>query len=207
MIIAGIDPGMTGAISIFSGGELLRIEDMPCFDGRVDGLEVSALIEGVDHAYIENQHPMPKNGSIASFKLGMNYGVTMGVIEQMSIPVTRIPASAWKRWNGLLAKNKDSSLALARELWPHMKPLLRLAKHHNRAEAALIGRYGVYRQIHNQTGDMQDEDRRDHHPAARRPGGADRRDHRTASDQGGSDRTDQGAGSRVIPLRSPAAGG
>lgn len=155
MIIAGVDPGMTGAVSVFKDGELLRVEDMPTFDGRVDGLEIHAILGGVDHVYIENQHPMPKNGSIASFKLGTNYGVVLGVIEQSAIPLTRIPASTWKRWNGLLGKPKESSLALARELWPHFKPQLRLKQHHNRAEAALIGRYGVYRQI--QTAKEHDE--------------------------------------------------
>jgi crossover junction endodeoxyribonuclease RuvC len=145
--IAGIDPGMTGAVAVFHGGKLERVEDMPTYDGAVDGLELAALLEGVDYAYIENQHPMPRNGSIASFKLGMNFGIGLAILSQLAISTRRIPASRWKSYNGLIGKNKDASLLLARELWPEHRDRFRNKAHHNRAEACLIGRYGVYRQI------------------------------------------------------------
>jgi hypothetical protein len=148
MIIVGIDPGVTGALARYEGGVLDSIADMPTFDGRIDAIELEELLTGTDIAYIENQHPMPKNGSIASFKLGMNFGIVVCMVEHMGIQLVRIPASTWKRWNGLLGKNKEASVQLCRELWPNMREHVRLAKHHNRAEAALIARYGHFKQIH-----------------------------------------------------------
>jgi hypothetical protein len=184
MILVGIDPGVTGALAIFIGGELDGVEDIPTFDGRIDGIELGALLQGADMVYLENTHPMPKNGSIASYKLGLNTGIIIGVAQALAIPLVRISVASWRNWNGLGKASKDASRGLARELYPHMRDELRLAKHHNRAEAILIGRYGVYRQIHerNSDGDSQDVDRAagdralradhgtDRHPASRTPG-------------------------------------
>jgi len=188
MIIVGIDPGVTGALSIFIDGRLDIVYDLPTFDGRIDGLELAALLESsvADCAYLENTHPMPKNGSIASYKLGLNTGIIIGVTQALAIPLVRISVHAWRSWNGLGKASKDASLGLARELYPHMRNELRLAKHHNRAEAILIGRYGVYRQIHerNSDGDSEDVDRAAGHRALRADHGTDRHPAaRTQADQ------------------------
>lgn len=147
MIVAGIDPGMTGAISMFVEGKLTDIHDMPTYDGRVDGLELMALIAGANVVYLENTHPMPKNGSISSYKLGLNTGIVIGVVQAEAIPLVRVSAATWKAYNGLMRKPKDVAIGLARELYPDFKDRLKRVKDHNRAEAVLIGRYGVYRQI------------------------------------------------------------
>ena len=49
---------------------------------------------------------------------------------------------------GLRGKTKDHSRHLAAELWPGSE--FRLVKHHNRAEAALIARYGLYHVLHEE---------------------------------------------------------
>lgn len=148
MIVIGIDPGMTGAIATFSGGKLVNIADMPTYDGRVDGLELGAMLDIDATIYMENTHPMPKNGSISSYKLGLNTGIVIGVIQSMGQPLVRVSVAQWRNGVGLRGKGKDASLGLARELYPELRNDLRLAKHHNRAEAVLIGRYGVFKQIH-----------------------------------------------------------
>jgi crossover junction endodeoxyribonuclease RuvC len=195
MIIIGVDPGVSGALALFDEGKLQSVADMPVFEGRVDALELSALLQGAEIVYVENQHPMPRNGTIASFKLGMNYGVVLATIENLMIPIVRIPASTWKIWNGLRGKPKDASVQLARELWPNLRPEIRLAKHHNRAEAALIARYGWWKQLHERNAD---EDRgTDRHPAAvagRRGGQADP----AAPVEGGDQPGDQDQRGRVV---------
>ena len=149
MIIVGIDPGMTGAISIFADGTPVALHDMPTFDGRVDGIALAEIIDGSQPVvYLENTHPMPKNGSIASYKLGLNTGIVIGVVQTLALPLVRIPVTAWRNYNGLAGKTKDASLGLARELFPQFAGSLKRKLDHNRAEALLIGRYGVYRQIH-----------------------------------------------------------
>lgn len=153
MIVIGIDPGMTGALAVFGSGRLMQVHDMPTFDGRVDGIELSEIIDGADVIYLENTHPMPKNGSIASYKLGLNTGIVIGVIQSLGQPLIRIPSSTWKRYSGLLGKPKEAAIGLARELYPAMNDMLKRQRDHNRAEAVLIGRYGVYRQIQERNGE------------------------------------------------------
>ena len=167
---------MTGAIAVFGSGRLMQIHDMPCFDGRVDGIELGGILDGVDIVYLENTHPMPKNGSISSFKLGLNTGIVIGVVQSLAIPLVRIPVTAWRGYNGLHGKPKEASLGLARELFPEHKAMLTRQRDHNRAEAALIGRYGVYRQIHERKADDEGENtaRTAGNGAVREGGGSDR---------------------------------
>lgn len=148
MIVAGVDPGMTGAVAIFTAGVPTSVEDMPTYDGRVDGLELMAMLAGINVVYLENTHPMPRNGSISSFKLGLNTGIVIGVVQAEAIPLVRISVATWRNFNGLHKKPKEASLGLARELFPKLADRLTRQRDHNRAEALLIGRYGVYKQIH-----------------------------------------------------------
>jgi crossover junction endodeoxyribonuclease RuvC len=142
--IIGIDPGVSGAIALLHGrGELVSVHDMPVHDSRVDGRAVAAHI-GVKNpmvkmtCVVENTQPMPKNGSVASFKLGMATGVVLGCIQTLQHPLVRIRPQEWKKTMGLIKKDKNASRGLARELWPHLADEFKLVKHDGRAEAALI---------------------------------------------------------------------
>lgn len=150
MNVVGIDPGISGALALFCSGRLHALHDMPIFDGRVDGIELTELLVKwqPDTVFLEDTQPMPKNGSIASFKLGLNTGIVIGVVQAQQIPLTRVRPSTWKRNQGLIGQNKERSRGLATELFPDHADQFRLVKDHGRAEAALIGRYGVWENIH-----------------------------------------------------------
>ena len=149
-VIVAIDPGVTGAIAFFAGGVLEGVDDMPVFDARVDGGAIASMLRSAepDLVVVENTQPMPRNGSISSFKLGLNTGIVIGAIQAEGFPLRRIRPVDWKRGSGLIGKPKDASRGLAVELFPRWAHLFRLVKHHNRAEAALIGRFAVYHEIH-----------------------------------------------------------
>lgn len=138
----GVDPGMTGAIALLVDGRLEAVVDMPTLDGEVSGRLLAAHVESAepDLIVIERVQAMPKNGSIGSFKLGMNYGVVLGVVESLSHPLVKIRPVEWKRINGLLRQPKDASRRLAIELWPHLAHKFERVKDDGRAEAALIAR-------------------------------------------------------------------
>jgi hypothetical protein len=176
MIILGIDPGITGAISHFINGRLDEIIDMPVFDTRVDGGQIGEILTftNADIAVIEDTQPMPKNGSIASFKLGLNTGIIIGAVQAQGVTLNRVRPSTWKRWAGLIGKPKEASRGLVIELYPEIASDVRLVKHHGRAEAILIGRYGVYHQIHNTQTEVNENEEsaevsdlwgRDRHPS------------------------------------------
>jgi crossover junction endodeoxyribonuclease RuvC len=186
MNIVGIDPGITGALAWWNYGTVYGIEDMPVHASRVDGRAVGDLLYAwkPEAVYLEWTHPMPKNGSIASYSLGLNSGIIIGVVQTIGIPLERVRPAAWKQAMGLRGKPKAASRGMATELWPLLADRFRRVKDDGRAEAALIARYGAYQMIHerNTDGDSEDVDRpagdravrtdhgTDRHPAGRTPG-------------------------------------
>jgi hypothetical protein len=152
MRIVAADPGITGALAVYDHGTLESVHDMPVHDGLTDGGALGDLLKEwhPDIVVIERVQPMPRNGSIASFSLGTNYGIIIGVTTALSHPLAKLRPSEWKRRMGLLKKPKEASQRLAIELWPAHAPMFRLAKHHNRAEAALIARSYAFQAIHEE---------------------------------------------------------
>lgn len=145
MKVVGIDPGITGAIAMHEGGRLTTLEDMPVFDTRVDGAEVTSILRAMDPdcVFVENTHAMPRNGSIASFKLGLNTGIVIGVIQSLSHPLFRITPAKWKSKMGVARLDKNGVRGICREMYPDWASCFARVKDHNRAEAVLISRYGV----------------------------------------------------------------
>ena len=137
-------------MALYADGTLFEVVDMPVFDGTASG-EGIAHILGTwlpDTVVVEHVQPMPKNGSIASFSLGKNYGIVLGVAGAMSYPLVKIRPNEWKKRMGLLKKPKSASRGMATELWPNHASSFRLTKHDGRAEAALIARAHAYDLIH-----------------------------------------------------------
>ena len=87
---------------------------------------------------IEDVHSMPGQGVASTFKFGRAVGAICAVAD-MKFGVWHIVSpQRWKKAMGV-SQDKDSSLTLARELWPNA-PLTR-KKDHGRAEALLIAEY------------------------------------------------------------------
>ena len=131
------------------GGVLIAVSDMPVYDGRTDPGGLAGLIGEwkPDVIYIEQTQAMPKNGSIASFSLGMNSGIIIGVVGSMRHPFVRVRPVAWKRKMSVLQKDKNAIRGIVREIYPEWANTFKRVKDHNRAEAVLISRYGVTTQL------------------------------------------------------------
>lgn len=176
MNIVGIDPGVTGALACFTLGRLIYIEDMPVNASRADGSEIAEILHNwmPDVVYLEWTQPMPKNGSIASYSLGLNSGIVIGVVQALGISLERVRPAAWKLAMGLRGKPKAASRGMATELFPDFADQFRRVKDDGRAEAALIARYGAYTNIQTaMTGGDENEEiasvsdlqGRDRHPS------------------------------------------
>jgi len=153
MKLLGIDPGLTGAMAIIDGDTLVKVHDMPVQGGEIEGRQLYEMLfllqsmDPVERCYIEQLQPMPKNGSQSNYTNGLSFGICVTVLKIVGLSFERVRPSVWKSQSGLTGKDKHASLALARELWPEQLDNLHLVKHHNRAEAALIARWGYYRRI------------------------------------------------------------
>jgi hypothetical protein len=147
--VVGIDPGITGALALHFDGRLIAVTDMPVYDGRTDGAALHDIFIdwSPDVIYVERTQPMPKNGVIATFSLGINSGIIIGVIQSLRYPFVRVRPQDWKTKMSVSRKDKNAIRGIVRELYPEQAGQFARAKDHNRAEAVLISRYGVAEQL------------------------------------------------------------
>jgi crossover junction endodeoxyribonuclease RuvC len=154
MIVIGIDPGLAGAVaSLDTQGQLLHLHDTPVMTIRIgrktrqdyDPQAMRTLLlpyaSGSCHVFIEHQQAMPAQGVSSMFKLGMGYGLWLGVIATLQLPHTIITPAAWKRSAGLLGRDKDASRQRAQQLFPTAD--LARKKDHGRGDALCIAYHGI----------------------------------------------------------------
>ena len=153
MIIFGIDPGVSGAISILENKKILEVLEMPTMiDGKknkkqVNGSQVTNIIKGrlnIDKeiaVVVEHVNAMPGQGVTSMFNFGQSFGVIKGVCSALSLPIYFIRPTKWKKHFNLINVNKDASRTKAIEIYPEISNKLSRKKDSNRADAILIARY------------------------------------------------------------------
>ncbi|OBU85475.1 hypothetical protein MY55_15970 [Chromobacterium subtsugae] len=148
----GIDPGINGAIAVLDGEQLLAVYDMPVVElrsGKATKRSVSpALLADLlrqlagAHVVIEKVGAMPGQGVASMFNFGKSAGIVEGVCAGLGLPVSFVTPQQWQKRAGR-RDGKDGSRARAAELFPAQAGLFARVKDDGRAEAALIGRFGI----------------------------------------------------------------
>ena len=140
-IYCGIDPGFSGAWGMIDEhGKYVSCGDM-INDGQFIlanhvWAEMSQARDRQDiEVVVEAVHAMPKQGVSSTFKFGMAYGASIALAQRFNVMVNGVAPRVWKKCLKL-DSDKDTSLLLARELWPNA-PLAR-KKDNGRAEALLL---------------------------------------------------------------------
>ena len=156
MIVFGIDPGLTGALAVLINGRLIDVADLPVREEgvgtvkrRLDAAVLAAMVRevrrqyGVDSelAVIERVGARPDQGVATTFSLGHTAGVVEATMLALGVPVQFADPVKWKRLAGL-GRDKSDARAAASLAYPEQAGFWRLKSQHNRAEAALIARYG-----------------------------------------------------------------
>jgi crossover junction endodeoxyribonuclease RuvC len=152
MHIVGIDPGLTGAVAVLTtDGSLEGLYDVPTLTLRTSrGTRQEYDVPGLvgllapytgsqTHVVIEEAQAMPGQGTRSMFTIGLGMGIWLGVLAVLQLPYSRVRPQIWKKAFGL-GKDKKASRLKAMQLYPAAD--LRLRKHHGRAEAVLLARYG-----------------------------------------------------------------
>ncbi|MGH7095602.1 MAG: hypothetical protein ACREFB_18980 [Stellaceae bacterium] len=154
MIICGLDPGLSGAVALLdaAGGAVIDIVDMPTLalsrggknKREVDPHALAAALgrDRIGHAFVERVGAMPGQGVSSVFSFGKSYGVLIGVLATLGIPYSFVAPAVWKRALQVPAA-KDGARARASQLLPAAAHHWPLVKHDGRAEAALIGLWGM----------------------------------------------------------------
>lgn len=152
MKVVGIDPGVTGAIALFDGKNLL-VEDIPNLEvvvnkKRKTALNFSAISElfqilfaGADHAFLEQVSAMPGQGVTSMFNFGKTAGALEMALSMSGLPYTLVSPIKWKSELGLNSSG-TRSLQRANQIFPSFPQFFKRVKDHNRAEAALLAWYG-----------------------------------------------------------------
>ena len=153
MIIIGIDPGVSGGISILENKKVIEVYDMPTMiDGKknkrqVNGAQVANIIkEKLDDnketvVVVEHVNAMPGQGVTSMFNFGQSFGVIKGICSALSLPIYFVRPTKWKKHFNLIKTNKDASRTKAIEIYPGISHKISRKKDSNKAEAILIARY------------------------------------------------------------------
>ena len=153
MIIFGIDPGVSGAISILEDKKILEIYDMPTMiDGKknkkqVNGSQVTNIIkenlttDKETIVVVEHVNAMPGQGVTSMFNFGQSFGVIKGIWSALSLPIYFVRPSKWKKHFNLINTNKDASRTKVIQVYPEISSKLSRKKDSNKADAILIARY------------------------------------------------------------------
>ena len=153
MIIFGIDPGVSGAISVLENKKVIEVFDMPTMiDGKkskrqVNGAQVTNIIkEKLDEnkeiiVVVEQVNAMPGQGVTSMFNFGQSFGVIKGISSALSLPIYFVRPVKWKKHFNLIKTNKDASRTKVIQIYPEISSKLSRKKDSNKADAILIARY------------------------------------------------------------------
>ena len=153
MIIIGIDPGISGAISILENKKILEVYDTPTMiDGKknkrqINSAQVTNIIkerlkDGKEViVVVEHVNAMPGQGVTSMFNFGQSFGVIKGICAALGLPIYFVRPSKWKKHFNLIKTNKDASRTKVIEVYPEISSKLHRKKDSNRADAILIALY------------------------------------------------------------------
>jgi crossover junction endodeoxyribonuclease RuvC len=155
--VMGIDPGISGAISILDISlefpRLVTVFDMPTVEISVKGkkrkridvlslaFKVDAYAQLIRIAMVEKVGQVGTNADpFSSFVFGHAAGVIDGVLSTCLIPTHKVLPAVWKLSFGL-SSDKNLSIEKAKHFLPESEQYLKFKKHDGRAEAILLGWY------------------------------------------------------------------
>lgn len=166
-LVAGIDPGVNGAVAVYctETRELIHIEDMPFFwqsvnktkRKRIDAVALKEIFDnlnlfGVELVVMEAVGGRPRQSASAGFVFGYTVGLTYMACMMAKIVIETVPPTTWKKMLNVSGKSKaedDDILNRANELFPHQREMFvdRTAsakgrKRVDRAEAAMMAKFG-----------------------------------------------------------------
>ena len=153
MIIIGIDPGISGAISIVENKRILEVYDTPTMiDGKknkkqINSAQVTNIIkerlkDGKEViVVVEHVNAMPGQGVTSMFNFGQSFGVIKGICAALGLPIYFVRPTKWKKHFNLIKTNKDASRTKVIEAYPEISSKLHRKKDSNRADAILIALY------------------------------------------------------------------
>lgn len=151
MLVASIDPGVTGAVAFVDdlSHSVPHVENLPTLTiGKRVTINPYALAQILNvhqpgHIVIENVATRPGQGISSSGNFMYGAGVLFGVAGALGIDVSFVTPQQWKRALNLIGTSKEASRKLANRLFPELEQQLKRKKDADRAEALLISHWYI----------------------------------------------------------------
>ena len=153
MMIIGVDPGITGGISILKNKKVIEVYDTPTMiDGKknkrqVNGSQVTNIIkeqlknDDEIMVVVEHVNAMPGQGVTSMFNFGQSFGVIKGICAALNLPIHFVRPTKWKKHFNLIKTNKEASRTKVIEIYPEISSKLSRKKDSNKADAILIASF------------------------------------------------------------------
>jgi|TARA_R110002020_G_scaffold118194_4_gene270255 hypothetical protein len=122
MIAVGIDPGKSGGlVTIHSKNNECSMHKCPSTTQEMASLlrtaKNSAFVDNLPILVaIEKVHAFPTDARSAAFKFGMNYGMWLGIIGALNIPLIEVTPQMWMKSYAPLPKIKQERKKKIKEI-------------------------------------------------------------------------------------------
>lgn len=151
-VVAGIDPGLDGAVAILEG-DVLSLHATPVIKADKGGKRAFDLpaMKGLfgrvrpDLVVVEAVGPMPKQGVTSTFNFGMGYGCWIGILCGLGIPYQLVKPQQWQKaiLSGT-ARDKQAAIEFVTRRFPGVSLLATprsKVPHDGMADAACLALY------------------------------------------------------------------
>ncbi len=161
-VYVGVDPGLFGAVGAVynnrraeawatpsirvkkgKGGknhpDLAGMADLlrPFLKMRRDGWDVLVTLE--------ESSPNPMDGKVGHHKVGIGYGIWLGILAALRLPYSTVRPGVWRPQMVGAKTDKNMSRKVCQQLFPALK--LPLVKDADKAEAVMIAEWGRRRDL------------------------------------------------------------
>lgn len=164
MFSIGIDPGLSGAVSVLSDdGSVELVADTPTLEVKSKSKtqreyqipEMHKVLKQYaenSRAVLEDIHALPGEAIRSAFSIGKGVGIWQGLLVANGIPYEMVTPQRWKptMLEGM-GHDKDASRYRAQQLFPGAE--LSRKKDHGRADALLMAEFNRRRQVGEQSHD------------------------------------------------------
>ncbi len=167
MLIAGVDPGLDGAIAFLDTAprRIVAMIGMPALKlGKGKGtkreIQARTLVVLVQealadrypadvHMFLERVSSSPQMGSVSAFQFGRWYGYPEMIAACFGWPIEYVTPTKWKKTLNVPAEKDDARarasqlMPMDADLWTPKRNVFDSKQASGRAEAALIAAYGA----------------------------------------------------------------
>jgi crossover junction endodeoxyribonuclease RuvC len=154
VIVAGLDPGLSGALAIVDDGGVVTVDYLPTHQAQhgkagkqrneldLHALRLVLTEHRIGHVFLESVSARPGQGVVSMFRFGYAAGSLYGLVIGLALPVTLVRPQTWQKHHGI-GPSPDAARQRAVQLYPAVAERLLKKRDSNRADAILVAAYGL----------------------------------------------------------------